>query len=149
MPREARKPLPGRFLLPELHHGDAVFPLAVPAQAEGFYRGVPLELLVDRLAQGPRALAVDDGDHVELAHDGAVQELVHLEVRLVGHEAPDVQLIDRRPGSLQADCRSYVPLGLLFLPDLGLLHQPDLAGLHGRLHIPGQIHSASKSGWKS
>ena len=58
-----------------------------------------LELLMDRLAQRAGPLAVDDGDDVQLPQGGVVQEPLHLQVRLVGHEPPDVQLVHLRAGS--------------------------------------------------
>jgi hypothetical protein len=52
-------------------YGNAVLALAVNAQTEGSSpAGLRRSMLVDRLAQRAGALAVDNGDGFQLAHDG-------------------------------------------------------------------------------
>lgn len=63
----------------QFHNGDTVFSLAKGTQAEPLDLSVSLEVGVDRGAEHTRALAVDDGDPLQTAEDGVVQESVDLQ----------------------------------------------------------------------
>lgn len=83
----------------ELHNGHAALALAVIAEAEGLDRFIAAQVCLHGLAQRAGALAVDDGDFLELGHDGVVEETlgrgdglhrVHaaqVDLRLGGHIA--------------------------------------------------------------
>ena len=75
-----------------LHNGDAGFSFAEGAEAIGFYRRMGAQMSVDGGPQRTRALTVDDGDLAEPRHDRAVDETVHLEQRLIGGLAAQIEL---------------------------------------------------------
>ena len=80
------------FVLLHGHHSDAVFALTVNAQTERLHIFVPPQDIMHRIPQCAGALAVDDGDGLQMAHDGSGEEGLHHALRLQRLHAPDVQL---------------------------------------------------------
>ena len=76
----------------QLNDCDSGLTFAIAAQTEALDGLVPLEHLVDGLAQGAGTLAMDDGHGAQLGHDGAVDIVLHHALGLQGLIAPDVQL---------------------------------------------------------
>ncbi len=78
------------------HYRDAGLALTVDPQAEVLDGPAPPQNGVDRLAQRAGALAVDDGNGLQMSHDRSREEILHHALRLQRLQAPDVQLPGRR-----------------------------------------------------
>ena len=76
----------------QLNDCDSGLAFAIPAQSEALDGLVPLEHLVNGLAQSAGTLAMDDGHGAQLGHDGAVDIVLHHALGLQGLQAPDIQL---------------------------------------------------------
>ena len=96
------------------------------------------ELLLHRPAQSAGALAVDDGHCAQLVHQGVVQKAVYRQLRLVGHQAPQVQLRAGGPALAGADGGGHMALGGGLRRLLRLLDEAHLAGVHRQLHVPSR-----------
>ena len=66
----------GKIVLFQFHNRHAGFALSVAAEPKALHEFMPPQALCDRLPQRAGALAVDDGDALQLRHRSAVEGIV-------------------------------------------------------------------------
>src|SRR5947209_7162778 len=99
-----------RKLSGERGHGYALASLVLARGSDSRHQGMRLELFPYRLAQGARALTVDDTNGIQAAHVAVVHIALDLGLDLLGAAAANVDLQRSRHASIVDSHRN---LGLL------------------------------------